>query len=1316
MSHPLPHPPIKAVQPITTERPPLRGAALHFIRTVWMALAAIILFMLAISVPARMGQAAIIPQIERMWLEQLGFSPEAFIIYTTALDLLTLLLFIITAALIFWRRSDDWMAVLLSLALLTFPTVITPNMEVLKIGPPGRALIITIIQGIGVGSTLLVFYLFPDGQFYPRWTRLLAWFWVGWLALWAIIPSHSPDISQMSTPARFFAFIFSRDPDVFARGYGFVRIASLLAVILGWFGSGILAQILRYRCNTLIQRQQTKWVVIALVGAFLGYFYFHVSPLVLPPLKTPGLPSLLFTIIGQPIYLILLLLVPLALTISITHYRLWDIDTLINRALVYGVVTGLLGAGYFGVVIIVQQLLRSVTQTQSALVIAVTTLVIAALFMPMRGRVQSIIDRSFYREKVDFRQMFMEFSRCVRTIIDLGELVHTLVERTTEMLHIQYGAVYLLQADKKFEIADAHGLPEENPALPLDIVTMNRLNNGQVVSLPKGAVYKLLVPLIAPEIESTTLSPRFQAEKATSTLVGVLALGPRLSGQDYSREDQALLLDLADQAGTSIQVAWLIEDRQSEVKRREAAEHRLEEYRDSPIGRAETLAQQLITEPFSVLERLHVQAQAAGKDPDAASVLANLPGALTNQEGGRSQSLATLAEGYYYLFSGFSTPELLPVGLRNIIVQLVSPESSQWNGAAEALSLYRRCHSALEANSIAQITGEKGIGDKGTGDRTTTSQSPAPYPLPPIPPFLSDLSAALTQFQPVISALGAYERVDTAQDKLAYLAGAVERLRHIDRFARTELGSADRPLVQRIAESWLLVVTGAMGELQTRAQLACQLLTRHTWQDDIVSLVLCLTNNGRGAALNLRVTIAPDPDYTVVDHQAKVERVAPGEEIQVRLRVRPRLEKGVDQFRARFVILYTDPRGPDQVENFADITRLLPTEGEFQHIPNPYVVGTPLQTGSPLFFGREDTIAFVKENLAALHRNNLVLISQRRTGKTSLLKQLPVRLGDNYQAVYIDGQALGLDPGLPNFFLSLATEIAFALEDRKFEITPPEMSDFADSPAAYFERVFLANVRQAIGERHLLLMLDEFEELESAVRRGDLEPSIFGFLRHLIQHTENLSVIFCGTHRLEELAADYWNVLFNISLYRHIGFLEKTEAMRLIQEPVAPFNMRYDDLALDKIWRVTAGHPYFLQLLCHSLVNQHNKSQHSYITVANVNDALEEILASGEAHFMYLWAESTSVERLVLTALSRMAPLTGQATAISLVDYLSERGVSVERQAIGDALHHLSLRDILIESRESDAAAEIYRWKLGLLGLWVEKYKSLSRVIDENKL
>jgi len=252
-----------------------------------------------------------------------------------------------------------------------------------------------------------------------------------------------------------------------------------------------------------------------------------------------------------------------------------------------------------------------------------------------------------------------------------------------------------------------------------------------------------------------------------------------------------------------------------------------------------------------------------------------------------------------------------------------------------------------------------------------------------------------------------------------------------------ELQATERPIARRIIENWMALVTLSMSDLQTRAQISCRLLSRHSWKDEMVAVALQLRNEGRAMALNLRVSLAQSPDYTLIDESNVVERLAPGEETQVEFRVQPQLLPDRGQFRAWFVIVYDDPRGPNHTEHFADIVHLLAPESAFQFIPNPYVAGTPLETGSPLFFGREDLFSFIGENLNASHRNNLVLIGQRRTGKSSLLKQLPLRLGESYLPVYLDGQSIALDPGLPAFFSNLAMEISFALQDRGFDIAIP---------------------------------------------------------------------------------------------------------------------------------------------------------------------------------------------------------------------------------------------------------------------------------------
>lgn len=1288
-------------------------------RTLWMIIAVLSLGLFILSIPYYIiNLSSNLDMGLKFALMHQGISPTIYIVFQLINVILIVAGYSITAISIFFSKSDDRMALFVSISLITFGVAITSldpqfsPLGSLLMYQPVWTLPVMLLIGMGLGLILLVFYLFPDGHFVPLWSRVLAIFWGVWLLSWLVFPDNSAAPDQLSPTARFVARMFMADIAMIHRTIENLRLYSLFLILAIWFGTGIFSQAYRYlRVSSPLQRRQTKWAVLGLIASVVLYFLARMAPPYLfIHLQKSGDSFLRYELITLPIATLALLLVPLSIGISIQRYKLWDVDFLINRTIVYGAVSAFLAAFYIVDVLVLQLIFTQLTGNQSTLFIAVSTLVIFALTQPLKRWMQRFVDRRFFREKLNFRQVFTSFSSEVRTIIDFQELLRTLVDRTAELFYIEYGAVYLLSESGEFELSESRNLQNRDmgnwrPGKD----ALERLKDGHVVSQPKDSSYPMLVPLIAPKTSSQ--------QKPNAQLMGVLALGPLSSGLHYGREDQSMLLSLADQAGTAIYVARLIKESQEETTRRMEAEQRLEDYRNSPLGRAEALGQTILDQPETAIPQIHQLAQKAGKDPLSSSLIGNLPKVLHNFNAG---PLASLAEGYNYLYESQYTTELSPIGLR-VLLSSLSTLSEQEDAsliARHAQTIYQLCLDCYGANSIPQIIEIRGLREEGLFDEQTGSyEIYAPLAIIPEESFLFELISALRGLQPVAEALHAFERVDTSQDKLAYLASAVNSLRHVGHQARTELESADRPIIEHIIESWLAVITNAMAELQTSARIVCQLLTRNTWQGEMISLVLNLQNQGRGAALQIRVSLAPSPEYSVLDEVALVERLASGEEAQVQLRVRPRLATGADHFRARFIIQFTDPRGPDQVDNYADAVHLMTASSEFQFIPNPYVVGTPLKTGSPLFFGREDLVLFIQGNLSASHRNNLVLIGQRRTGKTSLLKQLPARLDDDILPVYLDGQTLGLDPGMPNFFLNLATEISFALEDRGFDYHHPELENFQSSPAATFENEFLPQVRRAIGDRHLLIMFDEFEELETAVKRGDLEPGIFGFLRHLIQHEPNLSVIFCGTHRLEQLASDYWNILFNISLYQHIASLGREEALRLVQEPVATYGMYYDDLALDKIWRVTAGHPYFLQLLCHSVVNRHNKTGRNYVTIADVNAALDEILASGEAHFVYLWAESSQEERLVLTAISRMIPLTGQVTSNQVLDFFNERGISLDRQDFQEALHQLALRDILQSGIESDtgikSAGEAYRWKLGLLGLWVEKYKSLSRVIDE---
>ncbi len=1292
---PMPSTIIPTSEPPPPAPAPLRGPWLVIVRTGWALVTSLTLVMAISAFWKRPAELQTLLAIYNNPLAQLHLPKPFASGYVLTLEAAAVLSFIFTALILFWRKSDDWVIIFVSLALVTFGAASSPVMAIVRSETHTLG---ALIQAAGFSSFLIFLYTFPEGRFVARWTVWLTVVWTAWQLVSALFVTAPMSLLQLS------------DESIF--------------ITLAFFATGLFVQYRRFAAADPMERQRTIWVQVSFVTLFLGYALSLIAPD--PDQSSASVIDLLTDMTFASVQYIGLASAPIAISMSTLRLRLWGIAPISNRILVYFVLTSILLVVYAGAVVMIQRLLifEIVIDRDSLLAIVLSTLGIAALFLPWRQRVQAFIDRRFYREKVDAQQAITSFSQEIRTIIELPDLLRRLVYRVTELLHITRSAVFLRQSDGVFRLAevaaDAAAIPSADPMhmrndlqLAISPHQLERLASGVPIPRSQDALFPLLVPLMLPNLGGYTNE---------SALLGILALGPRLSGLHYTRADSALLQSLADQAGTAIYVAQLIADRQAEIERKEAIERRLEEHRNSPMGQAEAMAQRILEHPEQALRELHQLAQTSGRDPEATSLIANLPTALDNLN---AEAIAGIAEWFNYLVTSQFVPELLPVGLRTLLSQLelvaandrrridahveqilsAHDETFAIKGAAEALIVYRWCHDALEANNISQIT------DLRTRLLELCRDDAAQ---PDVDDVLADLRHFLAELLPAIEALQAYERLDELQDRLAYLASTVERLRRVDRMSRIELGGADRLVVQRIAENWLTVSTGAMLDLQARARVVCELLTRRTWQVEVISLTLEVHNVGRGAALNMRIELLPTSDYDVLDATAEMERLSAGEEAQIGMRLRLRSSTSANQFRVRFIIRYTDSHGADQAEHFADAVHMLSDDDEFQFIPNPYVVGAPLQSQSPLFFGREDVIHAICENLASKHRNNLALIGQRRTGKTSLLKQLPARLGDAYVPVYLDGQILGVDPGLDNFFLTLATEIAFALEDRNFAVTLPDPEAFARRPAAVFERQFLADVRAAIGDRHLLIMLDEFEELEAAVRRGNLEPSIFGFLRHMIQHTDNLSFIFCGTHRLEELAADYWSILFNMSLYRRIGLLDRAEAQRLIQEPVADYGMRYDDLALDKIWRLTAGHPYLLQLLCHDLVNQHNKTRRSYVTAADVNSVTDSIVAAGEAHVVYLWNESTYAERLALVVLSRILPLGGSVLPRKIYDYLAERGVNIDHQKLNTALHRLVLRDILAMNSDIDAAlGERYRWRLGLLVLWVEQYCSLSRVVDE---
>ena len=196
----------------------------------------------------------------------------------------------------------------------------------------------------------------------------------------------------------------------------------------------ITSLFLRYRRAAMVEREQIKWLLYA-VGVFVA-FYVVLLP-------TQGEFDQLGRDLFNLFFPLFILAFPLAIGIAILRYRLYDIDVIIRKTLVYSVLTALLALIYFGGVVLVQQLTRSITGESSDVAIVVSTLVIAALFFPLRRRVQNVIDRRFYRRKYDAAKTLAAFSATVCDEVELEKLTSELLKVVSETMQPTNASLWL---------------------------------------------------------------------------------------------------------------------------------------------------------------------------------------------------------------------------------------------------------------------------------------------------------------------------------------------------------------------------------------------------------------------------------------------------------------------------------------------------------------------------------------------------------------------------------------------------------------------------------------------------------------------------------------------------------------------------------------------------------------------------------------------------------------------------------------------------------------------------------------------------------
>ncbi len=364
-----------------------------------------------------------LPERMALGLAALGWTHSAWFWFTVATIAPLFLVCFGVGAAIFWLRPHDRMAFFTSIFLMTFgaANAFSPAKEYLSLigGAPPLFFVPYVIVGmLSFGLLATFFAMFPDGQFVPR--------WMVWIALEGFLLSLAWNL-------------FPAVVGDFSGPYAYLV---LFAVSL-MFGGSLTAQVWRYRnYATPTQKQQTKWFVygLALIVGFLLLPSVVLYGLNADDPRTSVLIDGFVAVAGLSF-----LLLPGSIGIAILRYRLWDIDILIRKTLQYALLTVLLALVYFGSIVLLQSLSHSVSGEQSPAVIVLSTLLIAALFTPLRRRVQAVIDRRFFRRKYDAQQVLASFAITARDETDLTLLTAEVQRVIQETMQPEAVNVWLRQ-------------------------------------------------------------------------------------------------------------------------------------------------------------------------------------------------------------------------------------------------------------------------------------------------------------------------------------------------------------------------------------------------------------------------------------------------------------------------------------------------------------------------------------------------------------------------------------------------------------------------------------------------------------------------------------------------------------------------------------------------------------------------------------------------------------------------------------------------------------------------------------------------------
>lgn len=441
----------------------------------------------------------------------------------------------VTAALIiFWRKSKDWLAVIVSLMLVTWTSTSHGYEFWTSTGLGGEwnwlfAYFLSLPYMLLLSILLLVVLLaFPDGKWTPKWTR---WLFVLSLVGAFLLPMYLCAMLVFGMAAElsnaFFTIFLDTVPEL-------LRLGVLVL--------GALMQIYRlFTTRDPFQRQQLKWIALSLVGMTLFYVLYNLTGLLTGWMADLDLmlTLFLFTLFFTYGFIV-------TFAISVLRYRIWDIDIVINKTLVYSALTAILGSLGIAGAVLFDYYAKLFLNESSPVVALFVILPLVVLFVPIRDALQSFVDRHFKPEEIDFSGTIVEFSPEAQLMLSSDDILKILTRQAREQLNVSDAEVYLKHENGDLVLSETAQTEPAANTLTVHAVERQALEKGEVVVPADNSRHSLYLPLIL-------------RRASKHEFLGVLGLGIRENGVGYSSSVIRSLQKFGAEAGKIYFVARLRE-------------------------------------------------------------------------------------------------------------------------------------------------------------------------------------------------------------------------------------------------------------------------------------------------------------------------------------------------------------------------------------------------------------------------------------------------------------------------------------------------------------------------------------------------------------------------------------------------------------------------------------------------------------------------------------------------------------------------------------------------------------------------------------